>query len=98
MSVEYSSKILLYEYFACTFFDLGALCSFVSATFAYLSELVIESLLDSLGIALLTGDGVVCYKVASIYPLELCEHVLEDDLVVFNLLGFNIILSMDWLV
>lgn len=78
-------------------FLLWHLYLLVLAMFACLSKLAIEPLLDSLNVALLTGEVVVSSKVASECPLVLCGHVLEVDLVVFNLLGFDIVLSMDWL-
>lgn len=40
---------------------------------------------------------VVCSKEVSRCPLVLCKHVLEANLEEFNLLGFDIILKMDWL-
>lgn len=56
-----------------------------------------EPLSNSLGVSLLTKDVVVCPKIAYGYLLMLCEHVLEVNLVVFNLVEFDIILVMDWL-
>lgn len=47
--------------------------------------------------ALLIGKVVVCSKVAIGCPLVLCRHVLEVNLIVFNLLEFDIILGMYWL-
>lgn len=92
-----SGKVGLHEYYACTHFDYGISCLFVSATFACLSKLAMKLLLSSLGVALPMRDVILCSRIASRYLHVLCRHVLEVDLVDFNLLEFDIILDMDWL-
>lgn len=78
-------------------FDLGTSRLFVSAMFARLSKLATELFSKSFGIMLSMGDVVVYSKVVIGYPLMLCGHVLEVDLMVFNILRSDIILRMDWL-
>lgn len=56
-----------------------------------------KPLSKSLSVALLTGEVVVCSKVMIGCLLVFCGHVLEDDLEVFKLLEFDIILGMNWL-
>lgn len=50
-----------------------------------------------MAVALPTREVIVCSKVALGYPLDLGGKVLEADLIVFNLIGFDIIMGMDWL-
>lgn len=40
----------LYKYYVCTLFDSSVSCSFVLATIAHLSKLVIDLLSNSLGV------------------------------------------------
>lgn len=55
-----------------------------------------EPLLESLGVVLLIGEVVVCSKVMIECQLVLYKYVLKVYFVVFNLLGLDIILEMDW--
>lgn len=50
------------------------------------------SMQHSVAVALPTREVVVCTKMTLSCPLEL---VLEANLIMFNLLGFDIILGMD---
>jgi hypothetical protein len=92
-----SGRVRLYDFYACTLFDSGASQSSVSATFAWMCNLVTEPLSQSLVVALPNGEIVCCSKVALGCPLVFGERTLEADLIVFKLLGFDIILGMDWL-
>lgn len=78
-------------------FNLSAFCLFVSVTFVHLSKLAMELVSKSLNLTLLIGEVVVSSDMSSRCPLVLCRHVPKVDLVVFNLLGFDIILDIDWL-
>ncbi|XP_018855499.2 uncharacterized protein K02A2.6-like, partial [Juglans regia] len=92
-----TGRVRLYDFYACTLFDSGASQSFVSATFARMCNLVTEPLPQSLVVALPNGEIVCCSKVALGCPLDLGGRTLDADLIVFKLLGFDIILDMDWL-
>ncbi|XP_035542910.1 uncharacterized protein LOC118345683 [Juglans regia] len=92
-----TGRVRLYDFYACTLFDSGASQSFVSATFARMCNLVTEPLPQSLVVALPNSEIVCCSKVALGCPLDLGGRTLDADLIVFKLLGFDIILGMDWL-
>ncbi|XP_035540222.1 uncharacterized protein LOC109013719, partial [Juglans regia] len=92
-----TGRVRLYDFYACTLFDSGTSQSFVSATFARMCNLVTEPLPQSLVVALPNGEIVCCSKVALGCPLDLGGRTLDADLIVFKLLGFDIILGMDWL-
>ena len=97
MDVFASGRVRLYDFYACTLFDSGASRSFVSATFARMCNLVTEPLSQTLVVALPNGEMVWCSKVALGCPLDFGGRTLDADLIVFKLLGFDIILGMDWL-
>ncbi|KAF5468833.1 hypothetical protein F2P56_012950 [Juglans regia] len=92
-----TGRVRLYDFYACTLFDSGASQSFVSATFAQMCNLVMEPLSQSLLVTLPNGEMVWCSKVALGCPLDFGGRTLDADLIVFKLLGFDIILGMDWL-
>ncbi|XP_035546655.1 uncharacterized protein LOC118348672 [Juglans regia] len=92
-----SGRVRIYDFHACTLFDSGASRSFVSTTFARMCNLVTEPLRQSLVVALPNGEMVCCSKIALGCPLDFGERTLDADLIVFKLLGFDIILGMDWL-
>ncbi|XP_035546704.1 uncharacterized protein LOC118348692 [Juglans regia] len=91
------SRVRQYDFCACTLFDSGASQSFVSATFAQMCNLVTEPLSQSLLVTFPNGEMVWCFKVALGCPLDFGGRTLDTDLIVFKLLGFDIILGMDWL-
>lgn len=78
-------------------FNSEASQSFISVTFFWMNNLIMKPLQQSLVIVLRTGEVVVRLKVDLGYLLVLDENVLEANLKVFNLLGFDIILGIDWL-
>ncbi|XP_035539657.1 uncharacterized protein K02A2.6-like [Juglans regia] len=92
-----TGRVRLYDFYACTLFDSGASQYFVSATFAQMCNLVTEPLSQSLLVSLPNGEMVWCSKVALGCPLDFGGRTLDADLIVFKLLGFDIILGMDWL-
>ncbi|XP_042942798.1 uncharacterized protein LOC122276984 [Carya illinoinensis] len=89
--------VRLYEFYAYTLLDSGASQSFVSATLAWICNLVMEPLPQSLVMALPNGESVLCSKVALDCPSDFSGRTLDADLIVFKLLRFDIILGMDWL-
>lgn len=97
MYVFASGRVHLYDFYACTLFDSGASQSFVSATFARMCNLVTEPLPQSLVVTLPNGELVWCSKVTLGCHLDFGGRTLDADLIVFKLLGFDIILGMDWL-
>lgn len=47
--------------------------------------------------ATLVGDAISCRKCVNDYPTEIEVKTLPTKLAVFSMLGFNVILGMDWL-
>ncbi|XP_042972697.1 uncharacterized protein LOC122304488 [Carya illinoinensis] len=75
----------------------GASQLFLSSTFAWIRNLVMEPLSKSLVVTLPNGEVVWCSKVMLGCPLDFGGRTLDADLVVFKLLEFDIILGIDWL-
>lgn len=92
-----TGRVYLCDFYAYTFFDSRASQSFVSATFAWMCNLVTEPLPQSLVVALPNGEIVLYSKFALGCPLDFNGRTLDADLIVFKLLGLDIILGMDWL-
>lgn len=77
--------------------NLGASQSFVLSTFAMISGLGTKLMQQKVFVALPTGETISCARIAMNCPLEIGGVVMEADLILFKLLGFDIILRMDWL-
>jgi hypothetical protein len=48
-------------------------------------------------VATLVGDAITCRKCVNDYPTKIEGKTLPTKLVVFSMLGFNVILGMNWL-
>jgi len=92
-----TGTIPLYGSLACTLFDSGATHSFVSATYAKLCDMNIEPLRQSITIATPVGDSLICRNVVENCPIIIEGRTLSANLVVFKMLGYDVILGMDWL-
>lgn len=85
----------MFEFLTCTIFDSRASQSFAFTTFAHIYNLIIEPLQQFLVVELPIGGVVVYSNVALGCLLVLSGSMSKTDLVIFNLLGFNIILGMN---
>lgn len=74
-------------------FDYDATRSFVLTTFTRMYNLSIESLPQIIVAAIPDGSIVMC----RIFPPSLDGRIVKTNLIVFNLLRFNLILGMNWL-
>ncbi|XP_041000041.1 uncharacterized protein LOC121246099 [Juglans microcarpa x Juglans regia] len=86
-----TGRVRLYDFYACTLFDFGAFQSFVSATFAWMCNLVTEPLSQSMVVTLRNGEIVWCSKVTLGCLLDFGGRTLEANLIVFKLLGSRVI-------
>jgi hypothetical protein len=78
-------------------FDPGAMHSFISNSFAKSCSLKLESLGLNLSVATSVGKTVVCTSVIRRYLVTIKGHVMPENLVIFEMSGFDVILGMDWL-
>jgi hypothetical protein len=92
-----TGTIPLFGSLACTLFDSGATHSFVSAAYAKLSCMKIEPLRRNILVVTPIGDSLTCRKVVENCPIVIGGRILPTNLVVFDMLGYDVILGMDWL-
>jgi hypothetical protein len=77
--------------------DSGATHSFVSSTFGKLCHLSTEPLEHNICVATHVGDAVTCRKCVDNCPVIIEGKTLPARLAVFGMLGFDVILGMNWL-
>jgi hypothetical protein len=89
--------IPLFGKLASTLFDSGATHSFISSTYVTLCSMTTQPLKQSITVSTPAGDVVSCRKFIVDCPIIIEDRVQPANLVVFQMLGFDIILGMDWL-
>lgn len=77
--------------------DLGAFQSFTSSKFGRMAGLWVEPILQEILVGLSNEGMVFCHMLVNGCPLVIGEISLEVELIVFRILGFNLILGMDLL-
>jgi hypothetical protein len=92
-----TGTIPLFGSLACTLFDSGATHSFVSATYAKICNICFEPLRQNITVATPVVDSLICSKVAEDCPISIGGRILLANLTVFKMLGYDVILGMDWL-
>jgi hypothetical protein len=89
--------IPLFGSLACTLFDSSATHSFVSTTYARICNMCFEPQRHNITVATPVGDSLICSKVVEDCPISIGGRVLLANFVVFKMLGYDVILGMDWL-
>lgn len=92
-----TGTVHLFDSLACTLFDSGATYSFISSTYVKLCSINTQPLEQNVNVATPAGDVITCRKSVKDCPIIIRERTLPANLVVFQMLGFEIILGMDWL-
>ena len=92
-----TGTIPLFGSLTCTLFDSGATHSFVSATYAKVCNMCFEPLRQNIKVATPVGDSLICSKVVEDCPISIGGRILLANLEVFKMLGYDVILGMDWL-
>ncbi|XP_042964669.1 uncharacterized protein LOC122298894 [Carya illinoinensis] len=87
----------LFSCFATFLFDQGATHSFIASAYACLDVKVLERLDCSLSVATPTDEHIVCDTILKNCPIDISGRHLLADLVIFDMMGFDVILGMDWL-
>jgi len=86
----------LFGSLACTIFYSGATQSFISSTYVKLCSINTQPLEQNINVVTPAGDVITCRKSVNNF-LMIGERILPINLAVFQMLGFDIILGMDWL-
>ncbi|XP_059650606.1 uncharacterized protein LOC132296420 [Cornus florida] len=78
-------------------FDSGASYSFISSSFARALGLEVSQLDRPLCVDTPIGDSVILGRVCRSCSITIAGCVLEFDLILLEMTGFDVILGMDWL-
>jgi hypothetical protein len=92
-----TSTIPLFGSVAYILSDSGATHSFISSAYVKLCQLSTELLEESICVATPVGDIVTCRKCVDNCPVIIEGRKFLARLAVFSMLGFDVILGMDWL-
>ncbi|XP_042954699.1 uncharacterized protein LOC122291118 [Carya illinoinensis] len=92
-----TSTLPLFSCFATVLSDPGAMHSFIASAYACLDVKVLERLDCPLFVAIPTGEYVVWDTILKNCPIDISGRHLLADLVVFDMMGFDVILGTDWL-
>jgi hypothetical protein len=92
-----TGTIPLFGSVACVLFDSGATHSFISLSYVKLCRLSTEPLEQNICVATPVGDTITCKKCVDKCPIVIEGRTLLAKLAVFSMLGFDVILGMDWL-
>lgn len=85
------------KFTACALFDSSVSQSFFSIASAQICSLQIKALPHNVVVMILDESIVACTQVVKECPVEVEGKILNADLMVFCLMGFDLILGMDWL-
>jgi hypothetical protein len=92
-----TSTISLFGSLACTFLDSRATHLFISASYVKLCHINTQSIRQYLVLETPGGEIVLCSKTVMTYHVHIEGRVLPTNLSVFKMLGYEIIIGMDWL-
>ena len=89
--------LVLFNSWTRILFDTGATHSFIASTFVSSLGLSSETLSGGLVVASPMGGVIVASEVCRSCVVRIAGQELTADLMVLDMLGYNIILGMDWL-
>jgi hypothetical protein len=92
-----TGTIPLFGSVACVLFDSGATHSFISSSYVKLCKLSTEPLDQNICVVTPIGDAITCRKCVDNCPIVIEGKTLPAKLAVFSMLGFDVILGVDWL-
>jgi hypothetical protein len=92
-----TGTIPLFGILASTLFYFGATHSFISSTYVKLCSMNTQPLNQNITVLTPARDVVTCRKFIENCPIVIGNRVLSANLAVSQMLGFDIILGMDWL-
>ena len=78
-------------------FDTGATHSFISRSFAQTTELIKSAESTFTSIESSMGDGSLIFLVCKHIGITLGNLCFEVDLLILDMVGYDVILGMDWL-
>ncbi|KAL0561379.1 hypothetical protein IC582_001804 [Cucumis melo] len=85
-------------HYALVLFDSGSSHSFISSAFVSHARLEVEPLHHVLSVSTPSGECMLSKEKVKACQIEISGHVIEVTLIVLDMLDFDVILGMDWLV
>ncbi|KAL0543844.1 hypothetical protein IC582_018949 [Cucumis melo] len=85
-------------HYALVLFDSGSSHSFISSAFVLHARLEVEPLHHVLSVSTPSGECILSKEKGKGCQIEITGHVIEVTLLVLDMLDFDVILGMDWLV
>ncbi|KAL0556757.1 hypothetical protein IC582_005273 [Cucumis melo] len=85
-------------HYALVLFDSGSSHSFISSAFVLHARLEVEPLHHVLSVSTSSRECMLSKERVKACQVEIAGHVIEVTLLVLNMLDFDVILGMDWLV
>ncbi|KAA0040470.1 pol protein [Cucumis melo var. makuwa] len=85
-------------HYALVLFDSGSSHSFISSAFVLHARLEVEPLHHVLSVSTPSGECMLSKEKVKACQIEIASHVIEVTLFVLDMLDFDVILGMDWLV
>ncbi|KAL0551702.1 hypothetical protein IC582_010791 [Cucumis melo] len=85
-------------HYALVLFDSGSSHSFISSAFMLHARLEVEPLHHVLSVSTPSGECMLSKEKVKACQIEIAGHVIEVTLLVLDMLDFDVILGMDWLV
>ncbi|KAA0032356.1 ty3-gypsy retrotransposon protein [Cucumis melo var. makuwa] len=85
-------------HYALVLFDSGSSPSFISSAFVLHARLEVEPLHHVLLVFTPSGECMLSKEKVKACQIEIAGHVIEVTLLVLDMLDFDVILGMDWLV
>ncbi|XP_041017896.1 uncharacterized protein LOC121260113 [Juglans microcarpa x Juglans regia] len=89
--------ILLFLNKASVLFDSGATHSFISMDYVKFCPVDADEMNYNLRVSTPAGDIVTCNKIILKCLITFSERVIPSNLTIFPMIGFDVILGMDWL-
>ncbi|XP_070011172.1 uncharacterized protein [Nicotiana sylvestris] len=89
--------ISIYGRDASVLFDPGSTYSYVLSLFAHFLAIASESLGTLIHVSTLVGDSVVMDRIYRSCVVTFCSFEIRADLLLLDMIDFEIILGMDWL-
>ncbi|KAL0546144.1 hypothetical protein IC582_016050 [Cucumis melo] len=84
-------------HYALVLFDSGSSHSFISSAFVSHARLEVDPLHHVLSVSTPSGECMLSKEKVKACQIEIAGHVIEVTLIVLDMLGFDLILGMDWL-
>ncbi|TYK18698.1 ty3-gypsy retrotransposon protein [Cucumis melo var. makuwa] len=93
-----TSMLLVLGHYALVLFDSGSSHSFISSAFVLHARLEVEPLHHVLSVSTLSEECMLSKEKVKACQIEIAGHLIEVTLLVLDMLDFDVILGMDWLV